>query len=267
MSKLNFLRSINLFFKHYKILAAIAFLLLILVPMLVLADPAVQHESYKLIGQGALNNPFKPSTSNFGDSIKKYGSTAICFSNSSSKTYFIPNNYNLEWNNFYNAVNLGTVSGVTRLTCCVDGICNGAESNANCPSDCPGTKYGLTYLSGLGGYINGVTSQSVSPGSSGTTVTAVGSYGFVFYNWSDNLSTLASRTDTNVTHSITATAVYVADPCYWDFCGSECPWNCTSYNIPGAGSGGAQDPCLDDPCGCGACTSQCGWNCPGGYWR
>ena len=68
----------------------------------------------------------------------------------------------------------------------------------------------LTYLAGDNGAIDGISPQLVAHGSSGTTVTAVPNTSYHFASWSDGVLT-ASRTDTNVTADITATANFAID--------------------------------------------------------
>jgi len=72
--------------------------------------------------------------------------------------------------------------------------------------------YMLIYLAGPNGTISGVTTQALSYGASGTTVTAVANTGYHFANWSDGVLT-SSRTDTNVTSNITATANFATNTC------------------------------------------------------
>lgn len=67
----------------------------------------------------------------------------------------------------------------------------------------------LTYVAGTNGTITGSTNQLVALGGSGTAVTAVANGGFVFSSWSDG-NTNATRTDTNVTGSVTYTAKFVS---------------------------------------------------------
>ena len=67
--------------------------------------------------------------------------------------------------------------------------------------------YTLTYTAGAGGTITGTTPQTVNYGGSGTQVTAVPNTGYHFVNWSDG-SMASSRTDTNVTANISATATF-----------------------------------------------------------
>jgi len=65
--------------------------------------------------------------------------------------------------------------------------------------------YTLSYSAATGGSIVGSSTQVVSYGSSGTTVTATPSTGYHFVSWSDGVAT-ASRQDTNVTANLSVTA-------------------------------------------------------------
>ena len=65
----------------------------------------------------------------------------------------------------------------------------------------------LTYSASSNGTLSGTTSQSVTFGSSGTTVTPVPSTGYHFTAWSDG-STANPRTDTNVSVDIAVTALF-----------------------------------------------------------
>ena len=65
--------------------------------------------------------------------------------------------------------------------------------------------YTLTYAAGAGGSIVGTTPQNVSPGGSGSAVTAQANALFTFTSWSDG-STANPRADTNVTGNINVTA-------------------------------------------------------------
>lgn len=71
--------------------------------------------------------------------------------------------------------------------------------------------YTLTYTSGPNGTISGDSPQTVDHGESGASVTAVPDAGYHFERWSDGVST-ATRQDTNVRGTITATASFAADP-------------------------------------------------------
>ncbi|HMN44409.1 MAG TPA: InlB B-repeat-containing protein, partial [Povalibacter sp.] len=70
--------------------------------------------------------------------------------------------------------------------------------------------YTLTYTAGANGSVTGTTPQTVNHGGNGSTVTAVPAPGYRFTGWSDGVAT-ASRTDTNVTGAITASAVFAVD--------------------------------------------------------
>jgi predicted outer membrane repeat protein len=65
----------------------------------------------------------------------------------------------------------------------------------------------LTYNTGPGGSISGITPQTVDYGTSGTAVEAVPSIGYHFVQWSD-ASTANPRTDTNVTTDVAVTATF-----------------------------------------------------------
>jgi hypothetical protein len=70
--------------------------------------------------------------------------------------------------------------------------------------------YTLTYTAGAHGSISGTSPQTVNHGAGGSTVTAIPDTGYHFVNWSDG-STTNPRTDTNVTHNISATANFAVD--------------------------------------------------------
>ena len=70
--------------------------------------------------------------------------------------------------------------------------------------------YTLTYTAGAHGNITGPSPQTVNHGDSGTLVTAVPDTHYHFVSWSDGVMT-ASRTDTNVIHSISVTANFAID--------------------------------------------------------
>lgn len=71
--------------------------------------------------------------------------------------------------------------------------------------------YTLVYSAGEGGRISGETTQTVSHGSSGTTVTAVPDAGFRFIQWSDGVMT-ATRTHKNVLSNMSVTAQFAPLP-------------------------------------------------------
>lgn len=75
----------------------------------------------------------------------------------------------------------------------------------------PINTYTLTYNAGANGSISGATSQTVSQGASGTTVTAVPNTDYSFMQWSD-ASTTNPRRDMNVTTNITVTASFADNP-------------------------------------------------------
>lgn len=66
----------------------------------------------------------------------------------------------------------------------------------------------LEYLADLGGYIDGVTSQTVEYGQDGTLVTAIPDSGYRFSEWSDGYL-LADRMDTFNTQDLTVTAGFI----------------------------------------------------------
>ncbi len=68
----------------------------------------------------------------------------------------------------------------------------------------------LTYTAGIGGSISGNTSQTVSPGANGSTVTALPNTGYHFVGWSDGVLT-ESRTDSNVMANISVTSNFAID--------------------------------------------------------
>ena len=68
----------------------------------------------------------------------------------------------------------------------------------------------MTYTAGANGAISGSTPQTVSPGGSGSAVTAVANSGYKFASWSDGVTT-ASRTDANVNANISVTASFAVN--------------------------------------------------------
>ncbi|WP_256762071.1 InlB B-repeat-containing protein, partial [Cohnella sp. WQ 127256] len=68
----------------------------------------------------------------------------------------------------------------------------------------------LIYTAGANGTITGVSPQTVTHGSNGTSVTAVADTGYRFVQWSDNNAN-ATRTDLNVTGPINVTANFERD--------------------------------------------------------
>ena len=69
-------------------------------------------------------------------------------------------------------------------------------------------RYALSYSAGVNGTLNGNTSQTVSPGGTGSSVTAVANPNYKFEKWSDNLTT-ATRQDANVTGNLNVTASFL----------------------------------------------------------
>jgi ubiquitin len=69
------------------------------------------------------------------------------------------------------------------------------------------SSFTLTYEAGLHGSINGTSPQTVNQGEDGASIEAVPEAGYHFVQWSDGVLTV-SRTDTNVTSSITVTAAF-----------------------------------------------------------
>jgi len=65
----------------------------------------------------------------------------------------------------------------------------------------------LLYVAGEGGSINGITTQIVASGASGTPVEAAPNPGYVFVSWSDG-SKQAVRTDGNITSDVAFTAEF-----------------------------------------------------------
>ena len=68
------------------------------------------------------------------------------------------------------------------------------------------------YTAGPGGKITGAASQSILRGMSASTVTATPNTGYKFVKWSDNNSTVASRTDSDLTSNLSAAAEFVELP-------------------------------------------------------
>jgi prepilin-type N-terminal cleavage/methylation domain-containing protein/uncharacterized repeat protein (TIGR02543 family) len=67
--------------------------------------------------------------------------------------------------------------------------------------------YTLTYLTDGNGTISGSSSQTLSAGGTGTTVTAQPNSGYIFVGWSDSYPT-STRTDSNVQANLTVTASF-----------------------------------------------------------
>ncbi|AKC82840.1 hypothetical protein IMCC26134_08760 [Verrucomicrobia bacterium IMCC26134] len=94
-----------------------------------------------------------------------------------------------------------------------DGVLTAARTDGNVTANQSVTAtfaidtFTLSYTADANGSLTGTASQTVTYGSSGTTITAVPAPGYRFVNWSDG-STANPRTDTNVTGDLSATANY-----------------------------------------------------------
>ena len=73
----------------------------------------------------------------------------------------------------------------------------------------PPPEYNLVYTAGKGGYLIGEDKQTVTEGEDASPVLAVADDGFMFYAWSDGLTT-PNRTDEDVKKAITVNAVFIA---------------------------------------------------------
>ena len=73
----------------------------------------------------------------------------------------------------------------------------------------PLATFTLSYSAGVGGTLTGDASQSVLPGDSGTTVTAVPDTGYTFDQWDDGSSS-SSRQETNVSANLSFVASFAA---------------------------------------------------------
>ncbi len=90
--------------------------------------------------------------------------------------------------------------------------------------------YTLTYMVEAGGHVDGVVTQFVEVGASGSAVTAIPATGVTFYAWSDDL-TVNPRTDTNITSNITVRAIFHSQG------GADLEW----YNQYGFGPGAGEE--------------------------
>lgn len=68
-------------------------------------------------------------------------------------------------------------------------------------------QYNLIYTASAGGTLSGLTSQLVTSGNDGSTVTATPNIGYVFVKWSDDVTT-SSRTDLNITANKSVEAIF-----------------------------------------------------------
>ncbi|NSC06888.1 lectin-like domain-containing protein [Clostridium saccharobutylicum] len=92
----------------------------------------------------------------------------------------------------------------------ITGLTNGATYKVIDVTSILPISYILTYTAGEHGTIEGTTSQTITQGDNGTTVTAVADTGYHFLNWSDgNIN--ESRTDTDVTNDLSVSAEFEID--------------------------------------------------------
>ncbi len=82
-----------------------------------------------------------------------------------------------------------------------------AVSNLNVTANFKVNSFELNYSAGVGGSIDGIASQAVNYGESGSLVTAVANKGYVFSGWSDSTE-VTSRTDRNVVSNLLFTAQF-----------------------------------------------------------
>ncbi|MEI7498286.1 MAG: FISUMP domain-containing protein [Candidatus Falkowbacteria bacterium] len=98
-----------------------------------------------------------------------------------------------------------------------DGLTNPTRTDINIRSNQTYTAnfsintYILTYTAGANGTLSGTTTQTVTHGSTGTEVVAIGNDGYMFLSWSDGYLT-ASRTDVTVTSTKSVTASFSIAP-------------------------------------------------------
>ena len=118
----------------------------------------------------------------------------------------------------------------------------------------------FNYQAGIHGSLIGQATQAVSPGQSGTEVSAVPDYGYIFQDWSDG-SFSNPRTDINAASNISVTANFFAAP----LCGNGiCDTSETSASCPGDCPGCCLTSSVALPAGftCDpwACTANLGVN-------
>jgi hypothetical protein len=134
--------------------------------------------------------------------FNRYSDEAI-FANSAINTGDVSGNAS-----FYAlAINLGYISG---NACFTETATNEGTVDGDISVCVAATTYTLTYTAGEGGTITGDSPQTVTEGDSGTEITAVPNVGYHFVDWSDG-ATAASRTDTNITEDISATANFAVN--------------------------------------------------------
>jgi YD repeat-containing protein len=90
-------------------------------------------------------------------------------------------------------------------------IAYGYDANGNLVlrSATAGAEFMLVYTALAGGTLDGVATQLVAPGGSGSAVTAVTNPYYAFVQWSDGLGT-AARTDVNVQSNLAVSAEFAA---------------------------------------------------------
>ncbi len=109
-----------------------------------------------------------------------------------------------------------------------DGVISAQRMDKNVNSDInvraefePVSEFTLTYTAEEGGHIEGETSQTVTRGGNGTTVTAVADEGYEFLRWSDGIS-VPWRTEISVYSDLSVTAEFKKLPtCTLTYTASE----------------------------------------------
>lgn len=125
---------------RHKVLYLIIFCTLIIIPILVMA--AEKKPFYTLEKNISQGPSFAPVLSN-----GSYASVGVCFKNTSSNDYFLPNKTKPEWMSFTNAVASSKISGVSKTICCGDGVCGEGENQSNCSLDCGAEEDGCRFFS------------------------------------------------------------------------------------------------------------------------
>jgi hypothetical protein len=152
-------------------------------------DPEINNTTgvLKLVG-GKTNTAF--STCSFDIATITFKTKAAT---ASTSVYFMTETAVVQPPNLYDFEHpINVLTGTAGATVTIDGIT-------------------LTYVEGANGTITGTKIQPVNYGASGSEVIAVPNAGYHFVKWSDNNSTIAARTDTGVTASITTTASFAAN--------------------------------------------------------
>jgi hypothetical protein len=120
--------------------------------------------------------------------------------------------YSLDGGTTWNSLASGDITGLTSSITSIqirvkETTTHEAGVAATCDVTVAAESFTLTYTAGTGGTITGTSSQTISSGGDGTTVTATPDVGYSFVKWSDDVTT-AERTDKNVTAKITVTAQF-----------------------------------------------------------